>query len=178
MAIKKTIPFEKLSQDSKALYDIINDGSDLSCVLISASFLNECLASLLKRNFIKSDTTHKVLNSNFGSLGTFSIRSDIAYCLGLIDKNLYCNLTTVGEIRNKFAHNHLSLSFGSSEIIKLCDELTYWKILEPIFEQDNDKSIPESDLKTIARNKFKFSIVLMVNKLLLEGLGAKQKQRI
>ena len=54
MSKKIRIPeVETLSKESSHLYDVLNNESDLACVLIATSYLDYALASLLKRHFIE-----------------------------------------------------------------------------------------------------------------------------
>ena|SRR6266851_710595 len=77
---KKPIPeVEQLSEESKHLYDVLNNESDLACVLIASSYLDYALASLLKRHLIKSGLVKKLLDSPRGAISTFAARSDLAY---------------------------------------------------------------------------------------------------
>jgi len=80
---------EDLSQESQALYDVLNDESDLACVLIATSYLDQTLASLLERYFVEGNTSQRLLDPRGGVLGTFASRADLSYCLGLIPKGLY-----------------------------------------------------------------------------------------
>jgi hypothetical protein len=79
---------ESLSEESKQLYDVLNNESDLGCVLIVASYIDHALASLLKRHFIESRAVDKLLESPRGSISSFASRCDLAYCLGLIPSGL------------------------------------------------------------------------------------------
>ncbi|SRR6266568_3431727 len=110
MSRKRAIPeVETLSDESQYLCAILNNESDLACVLIATSYLNNALACLLKRYFIESNLVSKLLDSPRGAISTFATRADLAYCLGLIPKGLYQNLETVGKIRNVFAHSYVNL---------------------------------------------------------------------
>jgi hypothetical protein len=58
---KKPIPEgEQLSDESKHLYDVLNNESDVACILIASSYLDYVLASLLKRHLIKSGLVKKL----------------------------------------------------------------------------------------------------------------------
>jgi DNA-binding MltR family transcriptional regulator len=114
-------PIEDLSKESQALFNVMYEEPDMACVLIGTSYLEQTLASLLERFFIKSDIAKKLLDSRGGTLGSFQSRADIGYCLGLIPKSLYQNLCVVGEIRNKFAHSYLSLSLDDPAIVEMTE---------------------------------------------------------
>ena len=146
-------------------------------MLISTSFLDQCLASILGNFFIKSDTAKKLLDPGSGTLGTFSARADLCYCLDLISKELYQNLRTVAEIRNRFAHSHFFLSFEDSEVAELCNNLAFpkaWAIFTETVTGESYK--PEDPFARFkgSRDKFTIIVVLMANRLLLIGLGMKQ----
>jgi len=181
MSKKYRIPeVETLSEESRHLYDVLNNESDLACVLIAASYLDYTLASLLKRHFIESDIASKLLDPPRGAISTFASRSDLAYCLGLIPTGLYQNLETIGKIRNTFAHSYLSLDLEHNEISRLVEQL-----IAPTI--DHSVSIDGDDVKHSGpaplplrgsvRDKFNTIVVLMVNSLLLTGLAAKQRER-
>lgn len=172
---------EMLSKESQALYDAVNDERDLPCVLISTSYLDQCLVSLLERFFIQSNTAKNVLDSRKGSLGIFSVRVDLCYCLGLISKGLLQNLRTVGEIRNRFAHSYLSLSFNDPEVVKLCLQLNFPKVAGgKRIEGDTGNSYDIDDpWKGFAEPKLRFTIcvALMANRLLSTGRSMKRRPK-
>jgi DNA-binding MltR family transcriptional regulator len=175
----KTPQVENLSEESRHLYDVINDESDIACVLIGTSYLDQTLASLLERNFIESQIGAKLLNPNGGALGTFNGRADLAYCLGLISKSFYANLCKVAEIRNKFAHRHLLLTLADTEIVTSMDALTFPTVAESIaIDEDGkrqDNPEPFSHIKH-PRDRFNVIVGMMVNSLLLSGLATKRKE--
>jgi len=88
MSRKKIYPIKDLSENTKKLYDVLNEANDLSCVLIGTSFLDETLRSMLQNYLVKCNTATNILNPN-GFLGTFSNRCDLTYCLSLINKGSF-----------------------------------------------------------------------------------------
>lgn len=60
---------EDLSEDTKAVYETLNEGSDLACVLIGTSYLAELLASAIKVSFIESSVSEKLLDPQRGAVG-------------------------------------------------------------------------------------------------------------
>ena len=178
---KPPIPeVETLSEESKHLYDVLNNESDLACVLIATSYLDYALASLLKRHFIESNIVDKLLDPPRGSLSTFASRSDLAYSLGLIPKGLYQNLEIIGKIRNTFAHSYLSLGLDDSEISSLVDSLIPPTIHQSITIDGDDVKHNGPVLLLLMgshRNKFNMIVVFMVNRLLLTGLATKHREK-
>lgn len=182
MAKKTKIPeIEKLREESKALYDAVNEEPDLPCVLISTSYIDQCLASLLKQSFTEGDTANRLLDSR-GILGTFMARADLCYCLKIITKELYNNLRKIAEIRNIFAHNYLSTSFDDPKVKKLCEEITFPVVAAATyFNGETGKSYDNKNPFTKfndPRSRFTINAVLIANRLLLAGLSLKKTNRI
>ena len=86
MGKKIKVPVEQLSEETKALFDVLNEERDLAVILIATSFLDACLKSLLEQCLLESGVTEKLL-SHSGALGAFSARADLCYALGLIPKS-------------------------------------------------------------------------------------------
>jgi len=179
--VRKSIPdVEQLSAESAHLYDVLNEESDLACVLIATSYLDYALASLLKRHLVESGVVNKLLDSPRGALSTFATRSDLAYSLGLIPKSLYQNLETIGKIRNQFAHSYTSIALDSADIEKLVNSL-----IPPTTHQtltvDGDNSTHSGPqpmpLIGSSRDRFNTIVVVMVNMLLLTGLQTKRREK-
>lgn len=179
--VRKSIPdVEQLSAESTHLYDVLNEESDLACVLIATSYLDYALASLWKRHLIESEIVNKLLDSPRGAVSTFATRADLAYSLGLIPKSLYQNLETVGKIRNAFAHSYASIALDSGDIEKLVNSL-----IPPTVHQtltiDGDHSTHSGpqpmSLTGSSRDRFNTIVVVMVNMLLLTGLQTKHRAK-
>lgn len=47
----KPINLDDLSEDTKKVYEVLNNESDMACVLIGTSYLSELLANLIKVSF-------------------------------------------------------------------------------------------------------------------------------
>ena len=130
MSKRTPLPIDQLSKESRHLFDVINNEKDLPVIVVSTSFIDACLGSILSKKFINSSVSEKILDPRGGAIGNYSARADLCYALGLIQKNLYKDLTKISEIRNEIAHYHLTLSFDSESITKLCSELSYLKSLK------------------------------------------------
>lgn len=178
--MKAKIPgIERPSGETQALFEAVNDERDLPCVLVSTSFLDQSLASLLSSFMIKSSVP-KALLSHKGAVGAFFPRTQLSYSLGLISKEMFQNLKVVGDIRNMFAHSHLSLSFAEPDIVKLCEQLQ----LPSIFGKQYDGQTGEEvdfegwpDVFAQARPRFTVTVVLMANELLSIGKQTLHRER-
>ena len=175
MLTRKGFTLEQLSANTRQLYDVLNNESDLACVVIGAAFLDNVLASLVGAKLLDSSVTKRLLDSN-GVLGSFTSRADLAYCLGLIEKEGYNDLRIIAKIRNLFAHSHLHLSFNELKVHDLCNQLRQWRVLEA--EKEEFPTNPTAEqLRMIARNQFNFSVVLLANRLVLTGFSLKKNEQ-
>jgi len=167
---KRTIvPVEDLSADTKRFFDILNESSDLSVVLVATSYLDASLASMLHRYFIVSSVSDGLLDLH-GSLGTISSRASLSYAPGLIGKSLYQALVKIIEIRNTFAHHHLEHDFEVSEIANLCSELRFMESLRG----DADTPLDFEQHMQTSRDRFVLTAVMISQRLLLTALGVKR----
>lgn len=169
MTKPKTLSVESLTGDSRSLYDGLQDERDIACVLISTSYLDNCMASLLGRYFAKTSVSGKLLDPRRGLLGAYSARADLCYCLGLVAKEVYQNLQAIAQIRNQFAHSHLSVTFDDPEVRQWCLDL----ISPPFFPcpVDDDGSDPDvPDLCRDPRGKFTVVVSLTVQRLILTAM--------
>jgi hypothetical protein len=127
MAHHPVIPFNELAKNAGEVYRATRRESPLACVLLSVSYLERLLITVLSNFLIKEPTSKRLFDPNNGSLGQFSSCSDVAYCLGLIAKDVHTNLRIVGKIRNTFAHNDVPVDFDGrrnqeAEILRLAFE--------------------------------------------------------
>lgn len=173
--MRKVIPVEELSSDTRALFEVLNKESDMACVVIGAAFLDSTLASLLEIILRKSEVTDKLLAPS-GSLGSFTTRADLAYCLKLIEKPQYQDITLIAEVRNQFAHSHLQLSFADPTVQSLCNRFNEWRKLIHGEKEDIPANPTEEEQRTIARNQFKLTVIFLANGFLLKALSLKQKR--
>ena len=155
----KPINIDQLSGDTKKVFDVLNDESDLACVLIGTSYLSELLAKIIETSFIKTSISGKLLDPQGGAIGQFAIRTDLSYCLGLINKNYYQDLGVIAAIRNMFAHKHLTLDFSDEIVRGKCEELKAWRILQHGEEEPGE--LTKEQMRVQARNQFNFSVIII-----------------
>jgi DNA-binding MltR family transcriptional regulator len=172
MKKKEYFTISELSEDIQYLYNTMNNSTDTACVLIAANFIDKCLANALlirlpikDKDFIKND----LLDFNNGILATYSSRNKMAYSLKIIDKQYYEDISTIGKIRNSFAHNHLEISFKDLEVKTHCNKLTLWKSGFPPFQREQYKKLPQSNSSEICKIKFVNTATDIINKFV--GLG-------
>jgi len=175
MAKKEIFDTSDLVSQSKAIYTALSSESEIASVLIATSFLDTTLEALLQHNFIKSRVSKSMLDSNTGVLGSFSAKCDLAYCSGIIPKNTYKDLKSLGEIRNIFAHNHLQTNFTNPKVKDICSKLLQPK--ETI--KDFGASSGNNSIKRYyenPRNCFIVTVAILCNVLILKELSLKRKK--
>ena len=106
-----------------SMKEIMDGETDLSCALLGASLIDLHLKILLEKFFIDGKTSERIL-SNTGFAGNLRARTDLAYVLGLINKDNYNNILNILEIHNVFGLEHTLASFANIKISKLCEKLT------------------------------------------------------
>jgi DNA-binding MltR family transcriptional regulator len=114
-----------LSEDTACFYEVLNDEPEFVQVIVGAAYIDACLGAMLQRFLLESSVSEKLLDARGGALGSLAARADMCYSLGLIKKELYADLTKIAEIRNTFAHHHLTLDFGDPQVAALCEQLGY-----------------------------------------------------
>lgn len=164
---------EQLSADVQRLFEVLNEESDLPCVLIGISFLDETVRSILSRSLLAGSTSERLLSPLGGAIGEFSTRCDLGYCLRLIKKDYYSDLRKLAEIRNVFAHNYLGTDFGDSEIQGKCRELLTPDLLKTVAPKLGRRleELNEDERKVDARNRFTASVAMLSNFLLTDALS-------
>ncbi|NQU05909.1 MAG: hypothetical protein HQ568_07435 [Calditrichaeota bacterium] len=170
--MKKLPEIKELTSDNQKVFDVFNKETDLACVIIGASYIDVCLGALLQEHFISKSVANNLLRAD-GPLGNISARSDIAYCLNLISKEHYKDIRKIAEIRNRFAHNHLHLSFGDSEVQELSRKLTSWHLISSFKGEYKTEDYEPKELQRISRNLFIMSITVIVQQLQIKTLGLK-----
>jgi DNA-binding MltR family transcriptional regulator len=94
--------------------------SDRGAVLIAAAFIDDCLERLLYASFADEPSIAKRLLEYPGPCSTASARCDVAFCCGLIGRDVRKDIRTVITIRNQFAHSRESARFTDNEISGMC----------------------------------------------------------
>ncbi len=97
--------------------------SDRGCALAAAAYLDGELEKLLRGFFVDNTNVVDELFGPAGPLSSFSARTDLAYCLGLISGRARRDLHLIRKVRNNFAHRSEQVTFEDPEIRDRCREL-------------------------------------------------------
>lgn len=92
-----------------------HEQNERAAAIVGATFLDTLLENTLINFFADDEGEVNNLLNNGRPLGTYSSRTSLAYCLGLIGAIVRDDLRIVGKIRNKFAHD-LRASFNDDPI--------------------------------------------------------------
>jgi DNA-binding MltR family transcriptional regulator len=175
MKLKPPKKLECLHEDTQKVFDVLNPGSDLACVLIGTSYLSELLGGAIRTVLRKCETTENILDPGKGVLGSFKARVDLSYCLKIIEKGEVQDLDIIGKIRNQFAHRHLSFDFTDTEIEEECNRLKTCNLKVYTGEINADphiEKLPEQIIKLeTTREKFVFSVIMIRQKILMSALS-------
>ena len=159
MPNNKQVDLAVLFNDRNKLIKILNKKPALECILVSVSFLDNCLISLLEQNLNQPKIKNDLLA---GPLQGFSNKTKLCFCLSLIDPTAFSDLQIIGKIRNHFAHSHLLLSFDDTKIIQQCNNL-----------KSCDLELPKGALKNlynekskIARQRFVLSVIHIMHEIM------------
>lgn len=173
--------FDQLLEDATWFYKSLNKRSDVTIVVTSVAYLDQCLASLLEKKFVESTAAADLLTID-GPLGSFAQRSKLSYCLGLVSGKVLNNLMVVAGIRNRFAHKHLELSFDDSEVINLCDSLSFPKVrgitVNPATGKFRESKQWPPEFATTPRTKFIAVVSLLATRLTFIGMEAKPYEKM
>ena len=173
MSKRTILPAEALSADMQKLYDVLNNEPDFSVIVVSCSYVDACLGSILEKHLIESSISTKLLDVRSGALGSFAARSDACYSLGLVSKDIYQDLVVLGELRNQVAHHHHMLDFSVTAIADSCQSLKFAETLKR-WDMDNGELMFKPGQLAEPRFRFVMSVVLLSQRLLLIALGTKR----
>ncbi len=112
---KKKVLNEDELEDS---LEIFQDESDRACAVLGAVHLDHLLGMAIIKNLAHGDEVEKTLLSGpTAPLSSFAARIDLAYAIGLIDKDTRHDLDVIRHIRNEFAHSLGSHYFEEDQSI-------------------------------------------------------------
>jgi DNA-binding MltR family transcriptional regulator len=161
MARRKARLPEEISADGVHLHEVLNEGTPLACVLIGGAALEQATMGLLRQFFVRGETSKNIFRES-GALGEFRRCIEVAYCVGLIPTSIFDNLGKVVELRNLFAHSHVTLCFADSDVETLCNELT---LPHPAYER----------FAKNARDRFQLAVSYIWTKLTMAALAVEKR---
>jgi hypothetical protein len=119
--------------------------SDRAAVILGAAKLDLVLRELLVRKFLPSPSGQDELFDTDKPISTFSARINVAYRLGLIDRQFARMLHLVRRIRNDFAHEAVGAELRSGSHRDRVKELAAPYLKNKHFEAFASKFFPGLD---------------------------------
>ncbi len=163
---------EDLSAEGRHIYNEMSSASDMTTVVLGASFLDASIGAMLHRSLRKGQTAEKLI-SDRGPIGSFSARADLAYCIGLISKPMYQDLILVAEMRNEFAHEHQLRTFSTPSVVQRCTKLCYVESMPVVGEA---KAAAFSAHIQTPRARFVMTVVILSQRILVLGQSIKRAE--
>lgn len=147
-----------LAKESRVFEDAAGNETDRALGIIAVCWLDSLLEKLLRAYFVKEHAVDAMFRSEH-MLSTYASKVSLAFALGLIMRFVYNDLRTIGEIRNKFAHElSAKMKFSDPQIVSKIDRFE----VSPSAKEDE---IPSPRLKY-------FNVVIVMGGMLsfLEAL--------
>ncbi|HIE57087.1 MAG TPA: hypothetical protein EYP88_02470 [Anaerolineales bacterium] len=101
----------------------LHNKNDRSTAILGAAFLEAHMGQLLNNFFVQECQDEKILLSADSPLGRLKTRTQMAYCLGLISKMEYHDLTLIAQIQRLFAEQLYGAAFTDDGIREKCFQL-------------------------------------------------------
>ncbi len=115
----------------------IKGDSDRAAAITLAAYLESLLEDVLHQQFVNlSKGEYKEVFGGDGPLATIESKLNIAYAMGLIDKNDKVELKLAFRIRNRFAHDFFKSNFSDFRIVELCNNLKTPERLSKMTDMD------------------------------------------
>lgn len=114
--------------DLAAHIEELSTRADSGYVILTAAITEEWLEKLLLTYMRKpSNRLATKIFSDYGPLSSFAAKVDVAYALGLIERDTYDDLRAIRSIRNAFAHTRDFMHFSSPAIPKPFKRFKQWR---------------------------------------------------
>lgn len=145
--------------------------SDRGVVLVCVSILDELLAELLKTRLLRDEKLLKDVFGTKGVFGQFDDKVKACYSIGLISELDYKLFAKLQNVRNKFAHRVLGISFEDPSIRDVCMNISLPKnafMPWDIFSDDEEKkNLDLNPIKkdTPARERFLLAFIFLFSEL-------------
>ena len=110
-----------MSQKEKTLRETIEEAysyqielakeSDRGAAVLAAAYFEDWLRKAILTRFVEADLTTEKNSEIYRPINGFMAKINVAFLLGLYDREILAGLNTVRKIRNKFAHHAKPIRF-------------------------------------------------------------------
>lgn len=102
----------------------LKEGSDRTCLLMAASFLESELERVLKIKLVGDPAFKYDLFDFKGPLGDLSSKSRMGYALGIISEKMMANLFLIDALKNEFVRDYKATTFEDPLVTQQIYNLT------------------------------------------------------
>ena len=159
---------------SQRVRDSLEKESDRGIALVAAAFCNDMLETILRSHFMsRPDKSVDFMEPLFfGPLATFSAKIRLAYALDLLLEDwMATDLDIIKKVRNLFAHELASLTYGDPRIVALTDRL--------VGPSEYSKTVghdpPEDKMSAESRSRYRFIVGTFFNGCFLHTRAVVQR---
>jgi len=153
------------NDDEKPILEELLQQTDRGAALIAVAYVEERLKAAIKTRMSDDKNIQKNMFKNSGPLGTLSAKIDLAFLMGIYEKEIHKMLDTIREIRNEFAHTPHPRNFNSERIKALCNNIEFKSktvLVEEKSKQQIELSIePDGTPRTAFLNAIKYLLMLL-----------------
>jgi len=153
------ITSEEIIRRRDELFKALSKESDRGVVLISASFLEEAIESLIRARFsaryLKSKNFFDSLFNTDRPLYSFSAKIKICYAMDLIGGWIYRNLEIIRKLRNRFAHGVELARFDLPEVVQLTERLKSADVAVTTITKKESNTKKAKKIKIAKKSRFK-----------------------
>jgi DNA-binding MltR family transcriptional regulator len=154
MSRRNSATLPHLTSDVERLVEDFAKETDRGVALLAAAFLDDVLDVMLRTFFVDDPEAVNKLVGSGRPLESFGSRTHLAFCVGLLGRDIYHDINLVREIRNDFAHRHPK-NFTTAEIMLKCQKLQVVRTLM-------------ADESCAFRDRFIATVVLIANHLMVQ----------
>ncbi len=138
----------------------LSNERDRGTALIAGAYLDTQLEYMLRDFLVEDKKEVEQLFEVAGPLATFSAKIRMAYTLALIAPYEFQDLTTIRNIRNRFAHSLEPLTFDDQDVGAECKKLQMHFVVKDPIEEEKPKTNRTLFIEATVIASIRFSRVL------------------
>ena len=116
-------PYDLADEKNQVLRREFAKETDRGALIMAAALFDEAVLALLKARLVVDPKSDKLFAPQVCSAHMALESKEMAHRVGAISKQRLADLTTIGEIRNRFAHHILDATFDAPWVKQKVDSL-------------------------------------------------------
>jgi len=101
---------------------LYSEESDRGAAVLAASYLDQYLGERLRAQLVDDPSVDELFRG-YGPLSTFAAKTDMAFALGLMTRDMKSDVRLIRKIRNHFAHHPEFTSFNNPPAKDWCAQI-------------------------------------------------------